>query len=134
MSLVEHGALSVSVPLLGYVAAGRPIEAVELPDQVDVPEGFLRGGECFALRVKGDSMIEEGIHDGDTILVRKQEVAENGQTVVTLVDGEATVKKFYLRDGVVELRPANAAMKPIVVDAEAVRIRGIVIGLVRTYR
>lgn len=133
LSLVEHGNPSVTIPLLGYVAAGRPIEAVELPDQVDVPQGFLRGGECFALRVRGDSMIEDGIHDGDTILVKKQEVAENGQTVVALVDGEATVKKFYMRGDKVELRPANAAMKPILVDAAAVGIRGIVIGLMRSY-
>ena len=130
---MEYGSPSVSIPLLGYVAAGRPIEAVELPDQMDVPQGLLRSGECFALRVKGDSMIEDGIHDGDTILVKKQEVAENGQTVVALVDGEATVKKFYLRGDKVELRPANAAMKPMVVDAEAVQIRGIVIGLIRSY-
>ena len=133
LSLIEHGSPSVSIPLLGYVAAGRPIEAVEVPGQVEVPESLLRNGECFALKVEGDSMIEEGIHDGGTILVKRQPTAENGRTVVAIVDGEATVKKFYLSGDKVELRPANAAMKPILVDASAVTIRGIVIGLIRSY-
>jgi repressor LexA len=133
LRLIEHGQPSVPIPLLGYVAAGKPIEAVEIPDQVEAPPGLLRGGECFALRVKGDSMIEEGIRDGDVILVKKQPTAENGQTVVALIDGEATVKKFYLNGKTVELRPANPDMKPIMADAETVTIRGVVIGLIRSY-
>jgi repressor LexA len=133
LSLVEHGSPSVAIPLLGMVAAGEPIEAVEIPDNVDVPESLLRGGECFALRVKGDSMIEDGIHDGDIILVRKQERAENGQTVVAIIDGEATVKKFYSKGKKVELRPANETMEPIIVDAEKVEIRGLVVGLMRNF-
>jgi repressor LexA len=134
LSLVEHGSPSVAIPLLGMVAAGEPIEAVEIPDQVDIPQGLLRGGECFALRVKGDSMIEVGIHDEDIILVRKQETAENSQTVVALIGDEATVKKFYSRGKKVELRPANEAMEPITVDADKVEIRGVVIGLLRSYK
>jgi repressor LexA len=134
LSLTEHGEPTINIPLLGYVAAGKPIEAVETPDQIYVPPALLQGGECFALRVKGDSMIEEGIHDGDTILVKKQETAENGQTVVALIDGEATVKKFYLTGDKIELRPANAAMKPIIVDAGSVKIQGILIGLMRRYK
>jgi repressor LexA len=79
-------------------------------------------------------MIEDGIHDGDLIIVKSQETADNGQTVVALVDGEATVKRFYRRDDAVELRPANAAMAPIVAAAGRVRVRGVVIGLVRQYK
>ena len=134
LSLVAHGRPSVSLPLLGAVAAGAPIEAVEVPDQVEVPESLLRGGECFALRVKGDSMIEDGIHDSDIILVKKQESAENGQTVVALIEGEATVKKFYRRGKQVELIPANPAMETMVVEAGKVKIQGVVIGLMRKYR
>jgi len=134
LSLKEHGRPSVSLPLLGTVAAGLPIEAVEVPDQVEVPESLLRGGECFALRVRGDSMIEDGIHDGDIILVKKQATAETGQTVVALVEGEATVKKFYRRGKQVELRPANPDMQPLTVPAGKVQIQGVVIGLMRKYK
>ena len=132
--LVGRGRPAVTLPLLGAVAAGEPIEAVEVPDQVEVPEGLLRGGECFALKVRGDSMIEDGIHDGDLILVKKQETAETGQTVVALIEGEATVKKFFRRGKLVELRPANPEMEPITVPAEKVKIQGVVIGLMRTYK
>jgi len=124
---------AAKLPLLGRVAAGEPIEALEDRDTVDVPESFLGTGEHFALRVRGDSMIEDGIHDGDLILLRKQEEAENGQTVVALIDGEATVKRFYQRGSSVELHPANLRMKPLVVDAKKVRIRGVVVGLIRKY-
>ena len=132
-SLVEHAILSTTIPLLGTVAAGEPIEAIEMPDQVEIPESFLPKGECYALRVKGNSMVEEGIHDGDTILVKKQATAERGQTIVALIDGEATVKKFYPRGDKIELRPANPAMEPIVKEANLVSIRGVVIGLLRVY-
>jgi len=124
---------AAKLPLLGRVAAGEPIEALEDPDTVDVPESFLGTGEHFALRVRGDSMIEDGIHDQDLILVRKQEEAENGQTVVALIDGEATVKRFYQRGSSVELHPANLRMKPLVLEAEKVRIQGVVVGLIRKY-
>lgn len=122
------------LPLLGVVAAGRPIEALENRDTVEVPESFLGSGEHFALRVRGDSMVEDGIHDGDIILVRRQASAENGQTVVALIGGsETTVKRFYRRGARVELRPANPAMKPIVVEAARVTIQGVVVGLIRKY-
>ena len=134
LSLAEHGRPTKTLPLLGLVAAGTPIEAVEVPDQVEVPESLLSGGECFALRVKGDSMIEDGIHDGDLILVKKQETAETGQTVVALIEGEATVKKYYRRGKQVELRPAHPEMKPITVAADKVKIQGVVIGLMRKYK
>lgn len=134
LCLTELGGRSISIPLLGMVAAGDPIEALEVPEGVEVPESLLRGGECFALRVRGDSMIDEGIRDGDMVIVKRQETAESGQTVVALVDGEATVKKFYQKGKTVELRPANPAMESIMVEAKRVKIRGVVIGLVRSYR
>jgi len=100
-----------SIPFLGTVAAGVPIEAIEIPESIEVPESFLGNGNNFALRVRGDSMIEEGIREGDILIVAKKSHAESGQTVVALVRGEATVKKFYYQGGEVELRlpTANAA-------------------------
>jgi repressor LexA len=124
---------AVPLPLLGRVAAGKPIEALEDPDTVDVPESFLGSGEHFALRVRGNSMVEDGIHDGDLIIVREQARAENGQTVVALIDGEATVKRFHQKGDTVELRPANARLQPLKVDARKVTVRGVVVGLLRKY-
>lgn len=121
------------LPLLGRIAAGEPIEALEERDTVEVPESFLGTGEHFALRVRGDSMMEDGIHDGDLILVRQQEDGENGQTVVALIEGEATVKRFYRRGPTVELHPAHPTMKPIVLEAARVKIQGVVVGLIRKY-
>ncbi|ROQ89610.1 transcriptional repressor LexA [Desulfosoma caldarium] len=134
LELVELRSGGRSVPFLGVVAAGTPIEAVEVPETVEVPESLLAGGEHFALRVRGDSMIDEGIREGDILIVKKQPTAENGQTVVALVDGEATVKRFFLHDTMVELRPANRAMASLMVPADSVSILGVVVGLVRHYR
>jgi repressor LexA len=125
---------SATLPFLGVVAAGTPIEALEVPEVVEVPESFLGSGSNFALRVRGDSMVEEGIRDGDTLILTRQDHAENGQTVVALVHGEATVKKFYGRGEEVELRPANQQMEPIRAAAGAVQILGVVVGLLRHYR
>lgn len=129
----EDEAEGSSIPLAGTVAAGRPIEAVEENERIEVPRSLLRGGENFALRVRGDSMIDEGIHDGDVVIVRKQPRAERGAMVVALVDGEATVKRFHPRGARVELRPAHPNMEPIVVAAKRVKIAGVVIGLIRKY-
>lgn len=122
-----------TIPLLGLVAAGRPIEAVEVPEEIGIPASMSGTGERFALRVRGDSMIEDGIHDGDVVVVRRARRAENGQTVVALVDGEATLKRFRLAGSRVELRPANAAMEPVRVAADRVEIRGVLVGLLRRY-
>jgi repressor LexA len=122
-----------AVPLLGLIAAGRPIEAIENPEPIDVPESLLGPGERYALRVRGDSMIEDGIQDGDVILVRRAVQAENGQTVVALVDGEATLKRFHKRGATVELRPANAALRSTEWPASRVEIRGVLVGLLRRY-
>ena len=127
-------AAATTIALAGTVAAGRPIEAIEGDEHIEVPKSLLRGGENFALRVQGDSMIEEGIHDGDVVIVKKQPRAERGAMVVAMVDGDATVKRFHPRGKKVELRPAHPTMKPIVVPAGKVRISGVVIGLIRKYR
>ncbi|MCC6276317.1 MAG: transcriptional repressor LexA [Oligoflexia bacterium] len=126
-----------SLPLVGRVAAGRPIEAIQTDNSIDVPQWMVQGGPAnkFALEVRGQSMIEDGIHDGDIIVVQKQSVAHNGQTVVALVDDlEATVKRFYKKGDTVELRPANPEMKSIYVPTERVSINGVVVGLIRKFR
>jgi len=125
----------VSLPLLGTVAAGAPIEAVEVPETIDVPRDLVsRRGDSFVLRVAGDSMIEDQIRDGDFVVVESRPEARDGETVVALVHGsDVTLKRLY-RDGAkVRLQPANAALAPIVVPAEAVEVRGVVRGLIRRY-
>jgi len=121
------------IPLLGTIAAGRPIEPVESPEEIEVPASMLGTGERYALRVQGDSMIEDGIQDGDVVVVRRAERADAGETVVAIVDGEATLKRFHPARGHVELRPANAALEPIRVRADRVEIRGVLVGLFRRY-
>jgi repressor LexA len=122
----------LDLPLLGRVAAGKPIEAVAGDDTLEVPPFMVKGGENFVLRVVGESMIEEGILDGDYVVVRRRPTAENGQTVVALVDGAATVKRYYRRPGGVELHPANPAMAPIEVGEEQnFQIEGVVVGVIR---
>ncbi len=131
----EERVRAVSVPLLGRVAAGTPIEPVETRETVTFPEDFLPRGETFALRVQGDSMVGEGILDGDLVVVAARNQAENGATVVALVKGEATVKKFRrLVGGRVRLEPANERLPPIVARAKDVEIRGVVVALLRRYR
>ena len=126
--------VAATVPLLGVIAAGQPIEAVETPEEIDVPSSLLGAGERYALRVRGDSMIEDGIQDGDAIVVRRARRAENGQTVVAIIDGEATLKRFHQKGRWIELHPANAAMAPLRVPAESVEVRGVLVGLLRRYR
>jgi repressor LexA len=125
-------ALSVELPLVGTVAAGRPIEAIETADTIEVPPSMVGRGENFALRVRGDSMVGDGILDGDFVVVRKQASADSGQTVVALIGNEATVKRLVRKDGRIELHPANPAMAPILVEnAEELRIEGVVVGVLR---
>ncbi len=120
------------LPLSGTVAAGKPIEAIEISDTIGVPASMAGSGENFVLSVKGDSMIGDGILDGDYVVVRKQDTADSGQTVVALIDNEATVKRFFRRDGFVELVAANPGVPPIVVDkSQDLRIEGVVVGVVR---
>jgi repressor LexA len=121
------------LPLLGQVAAGKPIEALETKDVIEIPPSMVGQGDNFVLRVKGESMKEDGILDGDYIVVRRQPDAENGETVVALVNNEATVKRDHRKNGVVELRPAHQGMKPILVKREDFRIQGKVVGVIRRY-
>ncbi len=125
----------VSLPLLGSVAAGAPIEAVEVAESIDVPQQLVpRRSRCFVLRVRGDSMLEEQIRDGDFVVVESRPEARDGETVVALIRGEdATLKKFYRQGPSVRLEPANASMRPIDVPAGEVEIRGVVRGLLRRY-
>jgi len=125
---------SFTVPLLGRVAAGRPLEAMEHDEHVVAPAHMLKRPEkCFALRVVGQSMIEDGIFDGDVLLIQKQSIANNGDIVVASVDNESTVKRFYLKDSQVELRPANSTMTSIWLSPDEVEIQGLVVGLLRKY-
>ena len=123
------------VPLLGVVAAGSPIEAVEVAETISIPGNMLpRGGHFFALRVRGDSMVGEGIRDGDTVIVESRPDAADGETVVALVRGqEVTLKKLERRGDRVLLRPANAAHRPLELSAREVSIQGVVRGLLRRY-
>jgi repressor LexA len=123
------------IPLLGTVAAGQPIEAILSHDTVSVPKDMQGRGRTFALRVRGDSMIDENIQDGDIIVVASQKTADNGQVVVALIDGNyATVKKFYREPDFIRLEPANPQFKPIFIKTpERIQIQGVVRGLIRKY-
>ncbi len=124
------------IPLLGVVAAGTPIEAVLNYETVCIPRDMLRQGRMFALRVRGDSMIDEQIRDNDLIVLQSQQTAENGQTVVALIDGsDATVKRFYGGRNQIRLEAANPNYKPIVIrPPERVQIQGAVVGVIRKYQ
>ena len=121
-----------SVPLVGRVTAGLPILATEnIEDYLVLPQSLQGRGDLFALRVKGESMIEAGIEDGDIVVLRRQETAENGEIVVAMIDDEATLKRIYYEDGHVRLQPENAAMEPIYADE--VVILGRLLALFRQY-
>ncbi len=127
---------TTQVPLVGSIVAGRPLEAIEVLDDealVEVPSSYLTNGEHFALRVNGESMIDDGIREGDLLLVRRQDRAASGQTVVALVDGEATVKRLYLHGAQAELRPANTTMSSLFVPLDRLTIQGVVVSLLRRY-
>jgi len=118
--------------VIGRIAAGRPIEAVEDDlGSIPVNRKLLRGRGGFALRVEGDSMVDAGIHGGDYVIVREQDTAENGDIVVAVIDGEATLKHFYKEKDGVRLEPANGKMEPIEVNSSDFRIQGKVIGVMR---
>lgn len=125
---------AVELPLAGRIAAGQPIEAVENPETISLGD-FTRSKNCFVLEVKGDSMVDDHILDGDYVIVEKTENANNRDIVVALVRGEETTLKRLLREpgGKVRLQPANAQMPPIILPAKDVRIQGRVIGILRRY-
>ena len=125
---------AVELPLLGRVAAGEPIEALEQADAIAVPEEFIRRQNTYVLRVVGNSMINDGIWDGDYIVVEERPAPNNGETVVATVNGEATVKRFYReKGGMIRLQPANDSLKPIIVKAKDLTIRGVVVAVMRKY-
>jgi len=122
------------LPLLGRIAAGRPIEALPQPERFDVPPQLRRNRPCYVLQVEGDSMIDDGIFDGDWVVVEERETAENGELVVALIDGEeATLKRLEKRSGEVVLHPANAAHQAQVYRPEQVAIQGVVVSQMRRY-
>jgi repressor LexA len=124
----------VVLPLLGRVAAGRPIDAIEDDERIEVGAAWAGRDDCYALAVRGDSMIDEGIHDGDVVVVEHRTSARNGEIVVALIDGEAaTLKRIEQRPGRVVLHPANPALQPLVFEPARVTIRGVVKGLIRRY-
>lgn len=127
---------AVLLPLLGRVAAGRPLEALADNETIAVPEDLLGKGETFALRVQGDSMIDEHIADGDYVIVERRETARDGERVIALVDGEnATFKTFHREpDGTIRLQPANERIEPMRYDPARVQVQGVVIGVLRKYR
>lgn len=123
-----------TLPLLGTIAAGRPIEAVAQPEHIDVPPLLRRRAPCYVLRVRGDSMVDEGILDGDYVIIEAREQARDGEIVVALVDGhEATLKRLQRRSGEVLLHPANATMEPMRYAPERVAIQGVLVGQMRRY-
>lgn len=127
---------AIELPLLGAVAAGLPIEALEENETISVPESFVsRGGNHYVLRVRGNSMIDEQIRDGDFVVINERPTADNGETVIALIDNSAaTVKKIFReRDGRIRLQPANETMTPIYVHEDDVTIQGVVVGVLRRY-
>lgn len=127
----------VTLPMVGDVAAGMPIEVYDddtAASTVDVPRDFVRGAGNYVLRVRGDSMIDESIASGDYIICERPDKIENGETVVALIDGhEATVKKYYEEGDLIRLQPANSSMSPQFYEKERVEVQGVVIGLLRKY-
>ena len=124
----------VNLPLLGLVQAGHPIEAVTQPDTIAVPSDLVRKGRHYVLRVKGDSMIDEQIRDGDFVVVKEQRSAENGDVVIALISGsDVTVKKYYREDGTIRLQPANTELDPIIVPEGIVEVQGVVVGIMRKF-
>ena len=130
----KHGAQSRELDLMGYVAAGEPIEAIATLESIAVPEILIGNNRAYVLRVRGDSMIDAGINDGDVVVIRETQTADNGDIVVALVeDQEATLKRFFRRTGQVELVAANPAYETRVLPADKVKVQGRLVGLIRTY-
>jgi repressor LexA len=128
------GGRALDLPLLGYVAAGAPIEAVVSSETVTVPEDLAGTRDTYALRVRGNSMIDEQIRDGDLVVVEDRQTAENGEMVIALLQGsEVTLKKFYREGGHIRLQPANDTVAPIIAQADEVQVQGVVIGVMRRY-
>ena len=128
------GGRALELPLLGFVAAGAPIEAIATNEAIAVPEDLVGKRDTYVLKVRGDSMIDEQIRDGDFVIVEDRKTADNGEMVIALVGGaDVTLKKFYRDNGRVRLQPANPTMVPLIVPADQVQIQGVVVGVMRKY-
>ena len=128
------GRKAIDLPLLGYVAAGRPIEAITGNETISVPDTLVGRRDSYVLRVRGDSMIDEQIRDGDFVVVEDRKSADNGEMVIALVGGlDVTLKKFFQENGRVRLQPANPTMQPLVLDPDQVQVQGVVVGVMRKY-
>jgi repressor LexA len=125
---------AVELPMLGFVAAGAPIEAVASTETIAIPEDLVGKRDTYVLKVRGDSMIDEQIRDGDYVIIENRKTADDGEMVIALLGGsDVTLKKFYRDHGRIRLQPANAAMVPLVVTPEQVQIQGVVVGVMRKY-
>ena len=132
--LNPEASLPTTLPLLGHVTAGQPVEAVVNVEEISVPESFLTRRRNYVLRVRGDSMIDEHIQDGDYVVIEEREGARNGEMVIALIDGEnATLKKFYREDERIRLQPAHPTLEPIWVREDQIKIQGVVVGIMRKY-
>jgi repressor LexA len=133
--VTESQSESIAVPVMGRIAAGTPISAIQVPSHsISVPSELLGGGEHFALEIRGDSMVDAGIFDGDTVLIRRSETAESGDIVVALVDDdEATLKRFRRRGASIALEAANPAYETRIFGPDRIRIQGRLVGLIRRY-
>jgi repressor LexA len=133
IQLVDHRRPSQGLPMLGVVAAGTPTPAVAQDERLEIDDLFV-GPNHFALKVRGQSMIEDHIDDGDYVVIRKQETASNGERVVAMVENEVTLKRFYRDKNNIRLEPANGAMKPIIVEPQAdAHVLGVLVGVLRKY-
>jgi repressor LexA len=131
IQLLDHRPPSPTLPLLGLVAAGTPTEAAAQDERLDFGELFV-GSNHYALKVRGQSMIDDHIADGDYVVIRKQETADNGERVVAMVDNEVTLKRFFQDKNAIRLEPANGTMAPIVVSPDSdTRILGVLVGVLR---
>jgi repressor LexA len=137
IELIDAGKVrgAIQLPLSGTIAAGKPLEAVQTSETISVPIDMVKdSSKSYVLRVQGDSMIDEQIRDGDYVVVEQRDVADDGETVVALIDGsEATLKRMYRESAMIRLQPANPQMSAIVVPADKVRIQGVVVGVIRKY-
>ncbi len=137
LELVEQSEPNMLIPLLGKVAAGSPLTLMndrDYANNISVPQSMVTSGECFALEVEGESMIEDGIFDGDYVVIKSQKTARNGQTVVALVNGAATIKTFWKKQNKIELHPANSSLKPILVSPDQdFQVQGVLVALMRNY-
>jgi repressor LexA len=123
------------IPMMGFIAAGHPIEAIENPEWIDIPDLLKGQGSCYVLQVKGDSMIEDGILDGDWVVIERRAHARDGEIVVALIQGiDATLKHIEQRPGEIILHPANSCMESMHYPAYQVEIQGVLVGQMRSYR